>query len=455
VLIMVGNVVIQIRKLDAPCASYAFSDPYGVRQYTGSIEVSATEDRIVDSAFTLMGRARREGAVLEQMTLPRRHGGLGLRRISPLEGQAAFVSGAAQTEYAMSSGPAEFRPFQGPSGDKLRLMWEGLHDAGGGLWTPGERAVDDNSLRTMVSAQRTYSRHEAAQRYAALLASCDAATIPGKRMLARLRSCACQASAAWLTALPTARALELKDEEFRAAMQHRLGISPLPPNAVGLQCRCATVTAAEDGDHAMVCTAVQGKATMRHDILSRILRRVVHRAGVASTLEPPLRRLPGLEAGATATGEGFSRLGARGDVLVALESGMTVVDVSVTHPPGVALRAASAATDGAAAARRDAEKRRTYNRLAPNGYPLVPFSVETYGRLGKPAVVFLGMLGAEAMAGGDVSKSGFVAAALQELSVGLCKGNYLMHRASLGVLAGVAGRGLRPGADRPVEDVCD
>jgi hypothetical protein len=85
----------------------------------------------------------------------------------------------------------------------------------------------------------------------------------------------------------------------------------------------------------------------------------------------------------------------------------------------------------------------------------VPFSVETYGRLGKPAVAFLGMLGAEAVAGGDVSKSGFVAAALQELSVGLCKGNYLMHRASQGGLAGVAGQGFRPGADRPVEDVCD
>jgi hypothetical protein len=62
---------------------------------------------------------------------------------------------------------------------------------------------------------------------------------------------------------------------------------------------------------------------------------------------------------ATATDEGLSRLGARGDVLVALESGMTVVDVSVTHPPGVALRAASAATDGSAAARRDAEKQLT------------------------------------------------------------------------------------------------
>jgi hypothetical protein len=37
---------------------------------------------------------------------------------------------------------------------------------------------------------------------------------------------------------------------------------------------------------------------------------------------------------------------------------------------------------------------------------------------------------------GDMGKSRFVAAALQELRVGLCKGNYLIHWALLGVLAG-------------------
>jgi hypothetical protein len=86
---------------------------------------------------------------------------------------------------------------------------------------------------------------------------------------------------------------------------------------------------------------------------------------------------------------------------------------------------------------------------------MVPFSIETYGHLGKPAVMFLAILGAQAAAAGDVSKCGFVAAALRELSLGLCKGNYLMHRASLGVLAGVAARGFRPGVDRPAEDVCN
>jgi hypothetical protein len=82
-----------------------------------------------------------------------------------------------------------------------------------------------------------------------------------------------------------------------------------------------------------------------------ILRRVLHHAREASKLAPSLRRLPGLEPGATATEEGLLRLGARGNVLVALESGMTVLDVSVMHAPRVALRAASAVTDGAPAAR--------------------------------------------------------------------------------------------------------
>jgi hypothetical protein len=86
-----------------------------------------------------------------------------------------------------------------------------------------------------------------------------------------------------------------------------------------------------------------------------------------------------------------------------------------------------AATDGAAGAQRDAEKLRAYIWL--NGYTLLPFSVETYGRLGKPAVAFLGMLGAEAVAAGDVSKSASVAAALWELSVDLCKGNCLNQAA--------------------------
>jgi hypothetical protein len=80
--------------------------------------------------------------------------------------------------------------------------------------------------------------------------------------------------------------------------------------------------------------------------------------------------------------------------------------------------------------------------------------METYGRLGKPAISFLGQLGLEAKkAGRKVSKSGFVAAAIRELSVGLCRGNYQLYRASLCLLAGVSGHGFREGAAHPTEEV--
>jgi hypothetical protein len=114
-------------------------------------------------------------------------------------------------------------------------------------------------------------------------------------------------------------------------------------------------------------------------------------------------------------------------------------------------RAAAATTDGAAAARRDREKRWTYGHLEPNGFPFIPLSLETCGRLGKPAISFLGQLGLEA--GRKVSKSGFVASAIREISVGLCGGNHQMYRASLGLLAGVSGRGFREGAAHPTEEV--
>jgi hypothetical protein len=94
---------------------------------------------------------------------------------------------------------------------------------------------------------------------------------------------------------------------------------------------------------------------------------------------------------------------------------MTVVDVLVTHPPGAAPRAAIATTGGGA------EKRQARDQPASNGTPLAPFFwyKETYGCLEKQAVMFLRMLSAEVAATGNASKLGFVAAALQELSVGL------------------------------------
>jgi hypothetical protein len=171
--------------------------------------------------------------------------------------------------------------------------------------------------------------------------------------MARLCSCECSASAAWLTAVPVATMLVLKDGECRVAMQH-LGLTLLPANTVGLRCSWRAVTTAADCDHAMTCASVAGKATLRHNILKGILRSAIHRAGIASSLEPTMHRLPSLEAEARCSAPGSATAGreARGAILMALESGPAIVDVSATHPPGVAKRAAAARTDRATADRR-------------------------------------------------------------------------------------------------------
>jgi hypothetical protein len=56
-------------------------------------------------------------------------------------------------------------------------------------------------------------------------------------------------------------------------------------------------------------------------------------------------------------------------------------------------------------------------------------------------------------AGRGVSKSGFVATAIRELSVGLCRGNCYTYRAAWGLLAQVTGHGFCAGADRPTDEV--
>jgi hypothetical protein len=101
--------------------------------------------------------------------------------------------------------------------------------------------------------------------------------------------------------------------------------------------------------------------TLRHDILKGILRRAVHRAGIASTLEPPLRRLPGLTTGAGASADGSAiRPEARGDIFMTLPQGISIADISVIHPLSLNTISRAATTAGAAASHRDQQKRTAY-----------------------------------------------------------------------------------------------
>jgi hypothetical protein len=82
----------------------------------------------------------------------------------------------------------------------------------------------------------------------------------------------------------------------------------------------------------------------------------------------------------------------------------------------------------------------------------VPFSVESYGRIGQPAMKLLHALGDEAAGPGWVTRVSFVAGALREISVGLCRGNFFMYRACLGMIAKASGTGFRAGMRVPTDE---
>jgi hypothetical protein len=137
---------------------------------------------------------------------------------------------------------------------------------------------------------------------------------------------------------------------------------------------------------------------------------------------------------------------------MALPQGISIADISVIHPLSLNTISRAATTAGAAASHRDQQKRTAYARVEPHGYGFVPFSVETYGRLGQLAMKLLHSLGDEAAGPGGVTRASFVNGALRELSVGLCMGNFFAYRASVGMLARCSGASFRAGMRVPTDE---
>jgi hypothetical protein len=388
--------------------------------------VQRAESKAVDGVFALLGLPRVDGPLTEHITLPHRHGRLGLSHTSPTDGVATYLAAAATAHRAMRRGPEAFRPFHGPSGDVLCPQWEALHDGARDLWSPDAREAGPDSLGTMAAAQSAISRSSAQFRANALMDSYDPSTDGGKCGSARLLSCACRPASAWLVTLPLSRALELKSGEVQTGLRHRLGLTMLPPIAPTVQCCCGAALCHTDFDHAMHCSALPPQLTLCHDILKGILCRAVHRAGIVSTLEPTLRRLPGLAAGAGTSADGSPiRVEARGDVLLAMPQGFAIADVSIIQPTSLNTLSRAAATAEANA------------------------SCE---RLGQPAMTLLHSLGDEAAGPGGVSRASFLAGALRDLSVGLIRGNFLLYRASVDMLARSSGSSFRAGLSVPTDE---
>ena len=380
--------------------------------------------------------------VHDQVFLPRRHGGMDYVAPDSTRCRAAYCSAAALTVKALAAAHPRLQVLDPAAAHPIHDAWASLcARAGEACELPDDFAAAVRS-GDAEDAQCTVSRWLDDQAGAALpdQAASGREEVPALQHRARVRSCASVPGSAWVAALPAGPGLTMADPVFESAVHFRLGLSLLPSDAVHARCLCGKQL---DAAHMMGCPKLSKYVRVRHDLLAAAWRRILQRAGIASSIEPLLHLLcrPGVD---------MRQADARGDILAILRA-VTALDISVTHPACAgtcdasfrALRRA-AGEDGHAAQARDEAKRRKY---ADNNFreQFVPLSHETYGRLGKPAMALLSDLGDIVAGAGRSSKSAFMNRALAELSVALQKGNEEVFRMYRFNFAKVSGHDFVPG----------
>ncbi|MES2940453.1 MAG: reverse transcriptase domain-containing protein, partial [Pseudomonadota bacterium] len=282
-------------------------------------------ERAVSDAVADIFRLPERGAerARQQMTLPLRHGGLGLRVVQAVEADAALLSGAAKAQAAMLDGPEACRPFCGASRPPLLARWPAVHAFGdpSAEWGPGAVELPDQFvLDTLPLVQTTVSRLVGDSAGAAFLASCDVSTVGGQRDASRLRSAASGHSSAWVSASLAPTTTRLADHAFVMSGRHMLGLGV--PSSVGLPpCECGSADSTQP-DHALACRCNAGRLTLRHNYLTSVLARIANRAGCAVSKEPCYNHLTASAAPGGTPGQ------RRGDLLITMPDGrIVVVDV--------------------------------------------------------------------------------------------------------------------------------
>ena len=434
--------------------------PRTVRYFRLKADLQKVEEGVMEAFFALLGREFRDHPqALMQAMLPLRAGGFGLLPMVGADSvlcDAAYLSQAALTHAAFSSGPVHFDPFHGPSRIWLDGCVRGISAALGEVldkWP--ESLVDSQSVSCVgfAGAQSAVSTAVAEQLSSLLRASYDPAAEglsdaqrqDRRSHLARLLSVADPVSSAWLDVLPTRPALVLSDGDVVASSRFRLGMCPgpeCPPSSCRVLCACGNALTGSAFDHAMVCPAMPPVWTLRHNLVQYAWRDLGQPAGYATAIEAAPRHLAthAVPLGAP----GHLR---RGDVLF-VKDDILLGDVAVVHPGQASMGARPSTVPGHAADRRSADKTRKH---AAPGFTFVPLVMETYGRLGQEAREFLRTLCASVH---NMDRAAALQYGRSRLSVALVKGNGIVFRRCYRLLAQAAGRDFRPGADVPGFDAC-
>jgi hypothetical protein len=201
---------------------------------------------------------------------------------------------------------------------------------------------------------------------------------------------------AWLTVLPTEPAYRLRDDQFRLAVRHRLGMLPYDDlrDDYCLTCRRRNSSIPHflaDPDHLHACVKQTGvMMSLRHDRIVATLATLARSVGFAVKREPSFEHRTRLCTRVDEeTGEEHDELvtdRSRGDLLLVRHNTRLVVDVTVTRPTAKTVLRLRRGVPLAAAAAAEKRKHNSYDDACDrDGATMVPFAVESYGAMGKQA----------------------------------------------------------------------
>lgn len=316
---------------------------------------------------------------------------------------AGYLAAAALTQQALTAAPESLQPFTGKSGDMLTRAYEHIASActckSACVCSSLQKlslaeAMQGNTLSGLqhaISEKLADRRHVLLSRKYEDMAAVADTRVVAEQNLARLNSLQHSVSTAWLNIMHTKDTWEIDDGTVKTALRFQLGVSAGPPDQAYFRCVCGY--RGSDCHHAMTCDKMSGHRTWRHNHVQASVRHGGTAAGCDTAWEPKECTLMHKQFG----DKGY---GKRGDVLISMGDDLLMVDISCVHPAGATMRGKASKRIGAAATAREQAKRRDHARDGTPGYTFVPFSVETYGRLGPEADKLLRDLATEAASTG-------------------------------------------------------
>jgi hypothetical protein len=416
------------------------------------------EQAVMQTILQIIGREESMPDT-DQLWLPLRKGGVGLQCLTTNDGlacKAGFIAAAALTQEAMAAAPACLQPFQGESATKLQKMWQQVNaacmcrDQSTCAQPEAISLAEAHSAGTLPSLQHITSQRPADQRHKALVSKNQAMAqhsdtkAVAQQHLARLLSLQHSVATAWLSIMPTKDSSEIDDSTVKSALRFMLGVSPGPPEQTYFKCVCGY--RGSDCHHAMTSDKMSGHCTWRHNHVQAAVRYGGTMAGCDTPWEPKEGHMKDKVIG----DKGYDKCG---DILISMLDDLLMVDTSCVHPAGATMRGKASKQAAAAATARDKAKRRDHAKDGTPGYTFVPFSTETYGRLGVEAEGLLKDLATKAASTGVWERDVFLHWIRKEISLSLIRGNAKIFKRFVGCLIRGVGQHFQQGDDIPTLDI--